>query len=761
MRLQKILLATLVVSSTLPVYAYLYSSKDATTTDASKISTAAIPKIERYNSAKSEILFIECPSLYIQTSEMNTLVSAAQTLAESIVSSTAAGADVLPTQYWVPPIAKHNFLYAIECASQSNSTDLLKKAQAEFISLKKLGQTVDKGNLISKITNAKKLIANIIASDNGYDLPTYKQYVPILAHIDLSDTIASAETVAHDAEATAIEINSTEKAIAASMTDFEANIAVGTATAPITADNIILANILSHQCEEDLMMKKAATTSLVQVPDVALRQAIVTIYPSIEFNANGETSIQNLNSLSGEFEAIGKGIQKLDGLQYATELTYINLDDNHIQDIHALSKLPHLKKLSINNNNIKVLDLFGFTSLSELSVNNNQIKSILFSELHSAISQLVTLDLSQNMLGDFLTHSELMELGYDNTEMLATSSGARAIDALAQAAILKKLNLADNKSLVDISVVEYCDNLADLNLVGNTALAEGIEVLGTLDYLENLEIEALLFNNEETREKLISVIKSLTFMQEDAAVTDTTIIIESDLITEDVKEALRIEVLELLSAVLEEELDNGLITEFPEIVINDTATYEFDRDKKDPSKKMSPQFDYLLKIHNSLNTQDAAELMIELSPNQHTKIPHILLEATEVITAVTKMVQTALFNSAIPKVIVDVTTTNNVTLGIKLEMDFDLLKSLMITKNAILEIKTKFVSLVFDSSVLEGILDKADSENVIFKITEIPNDKPNYNKVVNLEIVTANKYFEEFEDRVAVKFPNIKSKFLL
>ncbi|OON97640.1 MAG: hypothetical protein ATN31_07775 [Candidatus Epulonipiscioides saccharophilum] len=498
-------------------------------------------------------------------------------------------------------------------------------------------------------------------------------------------------------------------------------------------------------------LKSNAKKFIVKIPDARLRNAITILNSDIQFNDLGEISLDTLKLLPENFEAIGKGIKRLDGLQHVKHLKYINLSNNFITDITALSSLPDLAVLILDDNQIKILDLFGFHSLSELSLKNNQIKSILFSEIRSAISHLIKLDLSNNLLGSNLTFIELLQLGYStfDAELFIAISGPRAIDALAQASILKILDLSNNQFLTDISTIEYCEKLSELNLIGDFSLFEGLEAIGTLSNLEKLELESSLFNNFHIRKELIAVMILLSF-SENSDITDTTILLDSDILDEEAKDAVRCEVLELLEASLAKDFNNGSINDLPQVIIDDSTVYEFD-----PFKES--KFDYRLKMNNTVITQDIAELTLEITPTKTHGVPIISLESEEVIEAVDKLIQFSRFNESIAKLSIEI-IVNEGNSGIELEIDADIWKGLVSDSNSVLEVRTQFVYLTFDYILLKDIWNQVNFENVILKI-KIALDQLEYNRIVQLEIINSAQYFKEFENRIEIQYPDTLPKF--
>jgi internalin A len=174
-----------------------------------------------------------------------------------------------------------------------------------------------------------------------------------------------------------------------------------------------------------------------------------------------------------ELSAPGRGISDLTGLQYATNLTDLNLGElfyysvwppelrtNQIRDLAPLSGLVRLKSLDLSNNQITDISaLSGLTALETLTIYSNQIADI---SALSGLSNLTSLDLEYNKITDVtplagLTGLKSLVLGSNplaNTLALSTLTG------------LESLSLS-RTGLTTIPALTNLPNLALLELVGN------------------------------------------------------------------------------------------------------------------------------------------------------------------------------------------------------------------------------------------------------------------------------------------------------
>jgi len=174
-----------------------------------------------------------------------------------------------------------------------------------------------------------------------------------------------------------------------------------------------------------------------------------------------------------ELNASGRGIANLTGLQYATNLTSLNLGEfyyywvwppelrtNRIENISPLSGLTKLKTLDLSNNQITDISaLSELVDLETLILYNNQISDI---SALSGLSNLTSLDLERNQVTDIaplsgLTSLTLLELNSNpiaDTSVLSTLTGLESLS-------LSRIGLTTIPALTNLP------NLTFLDLVGN------------------------------------------------------------------------------------------------------------------------------------------------------------------------------------------------------------------------------------------------------------------------------------------------------
>lgn len=196
-----------------------------------------------------------------------------------------------------------------------------------------------------------------------------------------------------------------------------------------------------------------------------------------------------------ELNAAGRGISDLTGLEYATNLTILNLGEfyyywvwppelrtNQIKDITPLTGLVQLKSLDLSNNQISDISaLSGMTNLETLILYKNKITDI---SALSDLSNLISLDLERNQIADItplsgLTNLKSLEL---NSNLIADTSvlssligleslllsrnGLTTIPKLTQLPNLKFLEL-DGNQITDISSLSGMPAIESVSLFGN------------------------------------------------------------------------------------------------------------------------------------------------------------------------------------------------------------------------------------------------------------------------------------------------------
>ena len=239
----------------------------------------------------------------------------------------------------------------------------------------------------------------------------------------------------------------------------------------------------------------------VYIPDANLRAAIAE---SLGKNANAPITVEDMEGLR-RFSTMDREIRDLTGLQFATNLTHIDLRSNVISDLSPLAGLTNLELLWFADNdvsdlsplqgliNLKLLhfssnpisDLSPLTSLtkledlafheldliSDISLFTNFTKLRVIRIWNSPISdlsplaklaQLEFVDICGSKVSDISPLAELRGL----TELYLFSNDISDVSPLAGLANLTRLDLSDN-NISDISPLAKLNNLEWLRLDRN------------------------------------------------------------------------------------------------------------------------------------------------------------------------------------------------------------------------------------------------------------------------------------------------------
>lgn len=195
----------------------------------------------------------------------------------------------------------------------------------------------------------------------------------------------------------------------------------------------------------------------------------------------------DLESLT-EVSLSGKGIQDLQGLEYAVNVTQLNLDNNKITDLTPLKKLSKIRNLSLKSNQISSIeDLSALKELKYLEVSWNQISSLDFVK---QLPKLIELDIDHNQISNVQALSGATELKY-----LRMSDNA--IEDIAPLGSIRGLTYLDvsNNNIKDLSTLRMLSkSLTYLGINGNQVtdlkMLEGLSNLGMLSANHN-NIESL------------------------------------------------------------------------------------------------------------------------------------------------------------------------------------------------------------------------------------------------------------------------------
>ena len=185
-----------------------------------------------------------------------------------------------------------------------------------------------------------------------------------------------------------------------------------------------------------------------------------------------ELTVKNMVVNAEELPMIGRlpSLQKLTldgcslstaaGLEWATELTSLNLSNNTIRNIAPLSSCVKLQQLNLSHNALNDLTaLAGLTAITQLDVSFNNITTLSSIGTMTGLTQLVV---GNNALTEIAVVQQLPAL----TKLDLSCNSVSDIAPLSVCKGLTDLNVSDN-SLTDISILADLNALANLNFANN------------------------------------------------------------------------------------------------------------------------------------------------------------------------------------------------------------------------------------------------------------------------------------------------------
>ena len=121
----------------------------------------------------------------------------------------------------------------------------------------------------------------------------------------------------------------------------------------------------------------------------------------------GNITAADMNRIT-RIDGVGYSIKNLSGIEYAKNLTYLDLGVNEISDISGLGGLPKLRVAHLSTNKISNISaLSGLTKLEILDLSINQISDV---SALNGLTNLQILHLNQNEISDISALSGLTNL---------------------------------------------------------------------------------------------------------------------------------------------------------------------------------------------------------------------------------------------------------------------------------------------------------------------------------------------------------------
>ena len=194
--------------------------------------------------------------------------------------------------------------------------------------------------------------------------------------------------------------------------------------------------------------------AFVQIPDPNLRAAIAEALgksPNAPITAEEMERLRNLDARS-------RDIQDLTGLQFATNLDELSLNDNQISDLSSIAGLAGLRTLRLNENPISDLSsLKGLQNLTRLWFNRTQVSDL------SSLAGLINLELlefwgtSVSDLSPLARLINLESLGFEGDNVSDLSQIAGLIN-------LKRIDAGWGSSISDLSPLAGLTKLEQIHI---------------------------------------------------------------------------------------------------------------------------------------------------------------------------------------------------------------------------------------------------------------------------------------------------------
>ena len=193
----------------------------------------------------------------------------------------------------------------------------------------------------------------------------------------------------------------------------------------------------------------------VALPDARLRRRLEAALGKAHGEVIGEQELAALESL----DARDAGVRDLTGLEYAANLTALDLGGNTGLDLHVLMRLPKLEALNVDGAVSDLWSLSGMSSLTRLSVRDNGLRDITALGL---LPRLTELDVGGNRLADLGPFVGLASL----KTLRADGNVIRDVTPLAGLPSLETVDLRNNR-IVDVGRFEDLSGFVEVDLGGN------------------------------------------------------------------------------------------------------------------------------------------------------------------------------------------------------------------------------------------------------------------------------------------------------
>ena len=217
--------------------------------------------------------------------------------------------------------------------------------------------------------------------------------------------------------------------------------------------------------------------AFVHIPDPNLRTVIAE---ALGKSPNTLITAEDMKRL-GRLDAGNRGIEDLTGLQFATNLTWLELQDNQVSDLSPVAGLIALRELRIHDNLLSdISPVRGLTNLTRLEFDDSEVSDI---SAVRGLTNLTYLELDHTLVSDISAVRGLTNL----RELQIHSTLVTDLSPIAGLINLKEITFS-NETLSDISPLAglinletiFCwgHNISDLSPLAGLTQLERIDFCG-------------------------------------------------------------------------------------------------------------------------------------------------------------------------------------------------------------------------------------------------------------------------------------------
>jgi len=214
-------------------------------------------------------------------------------------------------------------------------------------------------------------------------------------------------------------------------------------------------------------VRAAADVVAVEIPDDGLRESL-----ELELGKQPGETITSIELASlTRLSVYRKGVVDLTGLEFATGLVDLWLDENEIVDVGPLSGLTNLSRLDLSDNPIDDLSpLAGLTGLTRLNINRLDVADI---SALAGLTGLMDIRARGNQIVDLSPLANLTGLA----GLLLDGNRIVDLSPVASLTLLDRLTVVGNL-IEDISPLLDLPELNDVDLRNNPLTQESMDVHG-------------------------------------------------------------------------------------------------------------------------------------------------------------------------------------------------------------------------------------------------------------------------------------------